>query len=1185
MIAPWVYSSLLNPRSLRWLECARVCLIMVFIETVIHGVFFPSDGRCEEFRTRRECIADQSKILTGRSVCNWYKEERKCETAKMPADVMFTLIMALVILVLMKPVEVVSRVIQEELCAKRPKLEDLDPRLITTVWLGAIHHPSGLDKSPLALAVVTKRMMDAKSGHDCVGHEHMEAGHAALIDDDGDYDFEGVREHFEMHGSDEENAHLANVAFTHLSSSFEEMRYILDHAERTLQRRYALSSTPVFLREQIQAQMQARRQQPQSHAQGNGRGKKAAVSRRGNMDYSRESLASARAIEQQLGIYADGTLAPLTLWQRLRYGSREAFLISKISAARKEAKRIVRAVSEIEVPDTTLRDIALIREFIMENIAFAYRIALRGKFDEHEYSLPEWIHPVWWAIGWLITVGAIGFFLYWVLAWGIINTGKNLEEWGNEYIVVLVQDICVIEVAKIIFVVAFALISARPQLHVIRQVINEAALSYIQHGADDDDDISIVQHFSPACRAAHVGRIRNLAAAAVLRQITDADYERCQTHKGFSVSRIALTLLLITATLASVNSFLAEQMIEIGLQTAWSAFLVGNTKLEEWNALVTILLFAIGGPLFIYYMTAAKFVVDRALRAVHQERLRRVHVVSHHSRHATRQASVGTARERLAREWQRAWHTATDAVVSMHIVLSEEYWRPKATRRAYADTVWEGLNRYALMSAVGAGAAEGQATVDAVSRHTSMRVVNPLKRQVSTFAVSARAQEVMGNIPPEVLAMRTSGEGLELDELETLVPGAARGETAMLRRLLGARGLQELRGDAYFSVGETGELDAVTGKWEEAVVYQQKARLYAGPRQRWLDVTTDKHVAMKRILEHLLGPSSSQRLSSGGAPLFDDVASKSTLDAYGNTASLMVSEHELLGLLTWVFTVYHPCRLPLAEGEVHEVLELHRAWHAGVGVAPAVGHGTTVARVPFALFEGWFLRLCAAIERLRVSNGIFEGDADAAVVSDGDGGATAASDTAAEPTALAWSRPGTAEGKAVERSPAALRRVRLKPIPFSAKEVLDDGLDTVPSQSLKQKPLPDTAALAASAKVAVEAPEPAPESPLTPAQMRKDSVVEYRDAVHAILDGLLLSEGAEEAEQKDVRGPIAWFSKPDTPVGPTPPEYNVEGVYDDVDFDFDGGDDESDDENAAIDNTDHKEEYQAAVKAILRGLF
>ena len=40
-----------------------------------------------------------------------------------------------------------------------------------------------------------------------------------------------------------------------------------------------------------------------------------------------------------------------------------------------------------------------------------------------------------------------------------------------------------------------------------------------------------------------------------------------------------------------------------------------------------------------------------------------------------------------------------------------------------------------------------------------------------------------------------------------------------------------------------------------------------------------------------------------------------------------------------------------------------------------------------------------------------------------------------------------------------------------------------------------------------------------------------------------------------------------------------------LDFDFDGGDDESDDENAAIDNTDHKEEYQAAVKAILRGLF
>ena len=1089
---------------------------MVFIETVIHGVFFPSDGHCEEFRSFKECTADQSKVLAGRTVCNWIKKERKCETAPTPADVLFTLLMALIVLVLMKPVEELLAMLQEALCEKRPRLEELDPRLITAAWLGSIHHPTGLDQSPLALAVLTKQSMDVKNGTHGHCHEEGSAGqnlHVAATVDDGD-DFESVRRHFEMHGSDEENAHLAHVSFTHLSSPAEEMRHILDNAQRTLQRRYALSSTPVFLRDQ--AQVQAKTQShaaahPQSHSHGPGPGPgKKVVSRRGNVDYSRESLASARAIEQQLGIYADGTLAPLTLWQRLRYGSREALLIGKIAAARKKAKRIVREVSEIEVPDSTLRDIALIREFIMENVAFAYRIALRRKFEEHEYSLPETISPFFWALGWLINVGTIGFFLYWVLAWGIINTGKNLDEWGHEYIVILVQDICVIECAKILFCVAFALISVRPQMHVIRQVINEAALSYIQYGADDADDISIVQHFSPACRTAHAGKVRNLAAAAVLRQITDADYERCQFHKGFSISRIALYIMIITATIASLDSFLAEQAVEIGLQSVWSAWLAGNAKLAEWNTLVTILVFGIGGPLFIYYTAAANHIIDQARNRMQQERLRRVQVESRYSRYATRQTHVGTARERFVREARRAWRAAVDAVVSLHYLLSLEYWQPQATRRAHTDAVWEGLNRYALiMGTTGSGASKGRATVEAASRHGSMRMVNLFQRQVSTFAVSGRAQAVSGNIPPEVLAMRHSGVETQW-ELDNPV-SVARGETWLLRRVLGAGGLEELRGDTYFAAGAANEVDAIRDEDEQPVLYQRHARLSC----LGLDVTTDKHVALRHILARLLGLSS-HRLSG--------VA----LDSYENTGSLMVSEHELLEQLAWVFTVYHPCRLPLASGEVIEVLELHRAWHAEVGVMPAVGAGS-VARVYFTQFEGWFLRLCAAIERLRVSSGVFEDDPEAAATGDGGGAATTVS--FGEPPVLSWSRTGTADGKVVEFSiPAAedkatvrlssvssdgsgllmeSSRIRLKPIPVPSTALLAtewDWMDSAMQQGLKQRPLATakvaaaTDPIAVSSKVAIEAAIAEDESP---APEQKHSVLNYHTVMDAILDSLL----------------------------------------------------------------------------------
>ena len=52
------------------------------------------------------------------------------------------------------------------------------------------------------------------------------------------------------------------------------------------------------------------------------------------------AMASVRAIQNELMINADGSMAPLTLRQRLWYGSRKHLLIERLSYARRHAQRI-----------------------------------------------------------------------------------------------------------------------------------------------------------------------------------------------------------------------------------------------------------------------------------------------------------------------------------------------------------------------------------------------------------------------------------------------------------------------------------------------------------------------------------------------------------------------------------------------------------------------------------------------------------------------------------------------------------------------------------------------------------------------------------------------------------------------------------------------------------------------------
>jgi hypothetical protein len=310
----------------------------------------------------------------------------------------------------------------------------------------------------------------------------------------------------------QEKDEIARAIYDDFSSPQEELRHLMRMVKRSIQQRYTEDSTPV----EVAAMAGA--------GAGEGNGASAAT----------RAMASVRAIQNELMINADGTMAPLTLRQRLWYGSRKHLLVERLRHARKDAERIVdevraprRVVSwtftltsslftgtppascilhhvcvcacvcvqvkELDVPNDSIKDVALVRHYILENTGMLHRYSLSRKFERIDGLPPEAIDPIYWVLGWMLEIGLVSFYLYWAFAWAALNGGAVVSKWGTDYGIAVAQDIMMYECVKIVTMVVFALMCARPQLHVIRRVINEAALSYVQDGARKDSGVRVVQ--------------------------------------------------------------------------------------------------------------------------------------------------------------------------------------------------------------------------------------------------------------------------------------------------------------------------------------------------------------------------------------------------------------------------------------------------------------------------------------------------------------------------------------------------------------------------------------------------------------------------------------------------------------------------------------------------------------------
>ena len=124
------------------------------------------------------------------------------------------------------------------------------------------------------------------------------------------------------------------------------------------------------------------------------------------------------------------------------------------------------------------------------------------------------------------------------------------------------------------------------------------------HSLDHEktQDIKIVQHMSPACRAARSHQLFNLPAAAVLRSLHDADYEKCRKHSFVSVGGAALLLILLPAFLNTISTSYCTNLMDMFIYTALNIFLLVTYVISLISVpIITICCASIGGYIIYYY--------------------------------------------------------------------------------------------------------------------------------------------------------------------------------------------------------------------------------------------------------------------------------------------------------------------------------------------------------------------------------------------------------------------------------------------------------------------------------------------------------------------------------------------------------------------------------------------------------
>jgi len=519
-----------------WMEFWIDNLSCIFVDTLFFSTFFPDIGQCETYISESTCTTPLNSALNT-PLCIWQKDLHVsnggiCSLAPPPPDMTFTLILAVLTVIVSIPITLFLRNFLH-FAFLRPELSlwgwDED------TWLG--NPPNRADSTTSS-------------------------------------DISSLQE---VHDKDRS---LSDLYYT-VGSSEEEAWQLLVDSKQYLDDNLNVGNIPWD-------------------------------------DVSRiNMMQKVTIIKDFVGIHPNGSPVPLQIYDKIMYRNYKRKLISKIEESRSNAAQLSRALHRFAVDQINEKDVALTRQFVLEQFSNIKRHVLEMEISSLDGKSVRFVRPSIWIASYAVVILSILFFLYWTLNWGVKNTGTTINAWAINFIIGFVQSLVWLNLVQIFINYLVLTKAVKPQLKVIKRVLHQTAINYIQDKLSQSvTDLQVIPHLSASCRIARSAIGANLFGARVIKHLNDNDIAMCRTEVIDRTPLIAVMLVMIPVVVGVIAPLLADASSETFLMTFLNLIILAHYQLYLFSifalvcpyaALITIILLRM-----FYFPSKSKITQDKS---------------------------------------------------------------------------------------------------------------------------------------------------------------------------------------------------------------------------------------------------------------------------------------------------------------------------------------------------------------------------------------------------------------------------------------------------------------------------------------------------------------------------------------------------------------------------------------------
>ena len=159
----------------------------------------------------------------------------------------------------------------------------------------------------------------------------------------------------------------------------------------------------------------------------------------------------------------------------------------------------------------------------------------------------------------------------------------------------------VIQVVRIYVLSVLSFVAVRPQMRHIYRVLHTIAIEYTQDEFQDKpQEFKVVQHLSPACRAARRHGTEHLASATILHHVDDAHAEQCQRASNYAVPLAVALLVFFPVVVGALHEMIGDLVFEALLPLALNSFALANVYLYAVSVFALVLPYVVLLCVFIW---------------------------------------------------------------------------------------------------------------------------------------------------------------------------------------------------------------------------------------------------------------------------------------------------------------------------------------------------------------------------------------------------------------------------------------------------------------------------------------------------------------------------------------------------------------------------------------------------------